>query len=354
MKANESRYQSNIPAKWLFAFAFGEATAPIHDLSISTRSFELTRSPVKIQHCEIQTEEAAFAMADCNPRMPIEVLTLDYDLRIGEQLARALVGANVLERSYRLNLRARLDEPAARVFASCGKLRNVCAFSHYCFHNSIESVGAILNSGALPRAWDVDLHLPNTSNAPGIEAICASSPLLDRAVALRLGNTRNSFLIPRSGRLGRVRRLDESLNMNVFGDARLAAVWADCPLGRPLQAQLRYFVERTYRVEHQPEDLPELEAKLLSFLFYDHHEIEFEKALRALLTTAFAGKPAAEKAAFTTLTYRQQSALKAIAAVEADWWNIGSLVHRLMTSYGFPFWNKEALEKYIAGAEDSK
>lgn len=352
MKANHSRYQSSIPAKWLFTLAFGETTASIHNLSIATRSFDLTRSPVRIQHCEIQTEEAAFALAECNPDRPIEVLTFDYDVQIGERLATALVGADLLERTYRLNIRGRVDEPAARILASCGKLKSVRAFSHFCYHNSIESVGAILGSHQLTGAWDVGLSLPHSQKAPGIESLCANSPLLDRAVALSL-DLRDSCLIPHSGRLGRVRRLAETLNINVFGDARLAAVWADCPLGRPLRAQLRYFVERTYRVEHRAEDLPELEAKLLSFQSYDD-EIEFEKTLRALLTTAFAGKPAAETAAFTTLTSRQQSALKAIAAVKDNWWIIGLLMQRLMKSYGFPFWNKEALEKYIAGTDQAK
>jgi hypothetical protein len=71
------------------------------------------------------------------------------------------------------------------------------------------------------------------------------------------------------------------------------------------------------------------------------------------LATAFSGKPAAEGKPFAELTEPQQSALRAIAELDGDCWNIGSLMQDVMTSYGFPFWGKERLKEYIAGSESA-
>jgi hypothetical protein len=193
---------------------------------------------------------------------PIEVLSLESDLSIGESLATALVGSGVLGRVYRLNIQGPLDAAAARVLAGCEQLRTVRVFSHWCFDNPPEAIQAMIHSPHLTGAWDVNLSLPDSRKLPGIEAMCAESPLLDHAVALGLRGPEQSALIPGSGRLGRVRRLDEFLTIRVLGDARLATVWRDHPIGRPLRARLVDFVDRTYRVNHPLEELPELEKKL--------------------------------------------------------------------------------------------
>src|SRR5262249_47480142 len=152
--------------------------------------------------------------------------------------------------------RSQLDADAACVLAGCEQLRTVRVFSHWCFHNPPEAIQAILHSPHLTGAWDLNLSLPDSRKLPGIETLCAQSPLLDRAVALGLHGPDQSPLIPASNRLGRVRRLDEWLSMHVFGDARLATVWRDHPIGRPLRARVADFVEATYRVKHSLEELP--------------------------------------------------------------------------------------------------
>src|SRR5262249_43947735 len=144
------------------------------------------------------------------------------------------------------------------------------------------------------------------------------------AVALGLSGPEHSPLIPGSGRLSRVRRLDESLNFRVLGDARLASIWRDHQIGRPLRARLADFVESTYRVIHTMEELAELEKKLATISPY-HDAKAFVQNLRAVLATAFSGKPAAEGKPFAELTAPQQSALRAIAQLESDWWCIDAL-----------------------------
>src|SRR5262249_32481929 len=104
MKANVSRYESSISAGRLFDLAFGQASASVQNLSMTTRSFDLTRSADRVQHFDIRTEEAAYALAECNPRQPIEALSFDYDLRVDEPLATALAGADFLGRVYRLEI----------------------------------------------------------------------------------------------------------------------------------------------------------------------------------------------------------------------------------------------------------
>ncbi len=54
---------------------------------------------------------------------------------------------------------------------------------------------------------------------------------------------------------------------------------------------------------------------------------------------------------FTELSEPQQSALRAIAELDGDWWNIDRLMHIVMMSYGFPFWNKESLKEHVAGSK---
>jgi hypothetical protein len=349
MKANESRYRSDVSAKYLFDLAFGDWTASIHNLSITTLSFAMTRSPERVQHCDLRTAVAAQAFAEHDSRLPIEVLCFDSDLSIDEVLATALAGSGVLGRVYRLNLFARLDAAAARILAGCEQLRTVRFFSHSCWKNPPDAIQALIHSAHLTGAWDVTLSLPGSRNVPGIEAMCAESPLLDHAVALGLDGPEQSTLIPSSGRLGRVRRLDESLTMRVLGDARLATVWCDHPVGRPLRARLVDLIERTYRVNQPLEDLPDLEQKLAT-LSPDQDEDGFVRALRAVLATAFSGNPAAEGTPFAELSESQQSALRAVAQLDGDWWNIGGLMHYVMTSYGFPFWDRERLKEYIAGS----
>ncbi len=351
VKANESRYQSAVPPKRLFELAFGEATASIHNLSVATQSFELTRSPERVQHWDIKAREAAFALTECDPGRPIEVLCFTYDLTIDEQLATALAGADVLGRVYRLNLQGRLDESAGRVLADCQRLRNVRAFSHFCPHNPMEAIRPMLHSASLSGVWDVDLYLPAPWKVPAIEAVCTDSPLLDRAVVLDLHGPDQSPLIPRSGRLGRVRQLGEWLAMRVFDDVQLAAVWSDCPLGLPLQTRLSRFVERSYRLKQQKEEVAGLEKKLLAFPAL-HDEEGFEQTLRDLLATAFDGKPVEENAEFDDLSEPQQSALRAIAQVDGNWWNLGGMMNGLLTGYGYRFRDKVSLEEYIEGTEE--
>lgn len=345
MQANEGRYQSDVAPKFLFDLAFGERTASIHNLSIATQSFELTRSPERVQHCDLWTAEAAHAFAERDPQQPIEVLCLDFD--IDKRLAKDLTGCGVLGRVYRLNIRGQLDDTAAGVLAGCEALRTVRVFSHWCFHNPPEAIRAMIHSPHLTGAWDVDLSLPGSRKVPDIEAMCAESPLLDHAVALGLDV--ESTLIPASGRLGRVRRLDESLTMRVLGDARLAAVWRDHPIGRPLRARLADYVERSYRVNHTLDELPGLERKLAELSPFQEEE-GFVQALRAVLATAFGGQPVAEGTPFGELSEPQRGALQAIAALDDDWWCIGGLMRDAMTSYGFPFLDNERLNDYIAGA----
>jgi hypothetical protein len=352
MKVNESRYKSRLRAAWLFDLAFGERTASIPNLSLFTASFDLARSADRIQHCEIRAVEAAHALAACNPRRPIEVLHFDYDLWVKKSVAAALAKSDLFSRVYRFSCKARVDEAAARILARCRHFRNVRDFQFFFNNNSMDTIQTLLNSPHFGGVWDVNLYLPDPWKVNGIEAVCANTPLLDRAVALELHGPDKSPLIPRSGRLGRVRRLGEWISMHVFGDARLAAVWSEHPVGRPLRARLCQFVERTYRVEHKPEDLPELARKLLSTSPF-HDEMAFGLTLRALLATAFDGKPVAEKTRFADLNDQQQNALRTIAQMEADWWNMGSLVRDAIVSYGLLFWDKERLEKYIAGTEES-
>src|SRR5262249_1382254 len=153
---------------WLSDLAFGPMTASIHNFSIAGPGFELTRSPARIQHWEIDSPEAAYAFAASKPARPIEVLTFDADLTLDEPLARALADAEHLSHGYRLNLRARMDTPAARVIGSCSHLRNVREFSHWCFHNSLDAIESILQSQYLARAWNLGLSVPSEYKLPGI------------------------------------------------------------------------------------------------------------------------------------------------------------------------------------------
>ncbi len=146
MQANESRYQSKISPKYLFGLAFGERSASIYNLSIAAPSFDVTRSPERVQHCDLRTADAACAFAECDSRRPIEVLCFESDLSIDESLATALAASDVLGRVYRLNLRGRVAAAAARVLAGCEQLRTVRVFSHWCFHNPPEAIQAMIRA----------------------------------------------------------------------------------------------------------------------------------------------------------------------------------------------------------------
>lgn len=344
MKANEARYASVIAARHLFDIAFGDRTAGIPTVSIATKSFEVTRSAERIQHCDLRTADAVRAFAECDPPQPLDVLCLDCDVPLDEGAAAALADSGVLGRVFRLNLLGPLDAAAAHALAGCGRLRTVRAFRHWCFHNPPEAIRAVLNSPNLTGVWDLSLSPPDSRKLPEIDALCAESRLLDRAVALGL-NGPDASVVCAGGRLGRVRRLDEALTIRVFGDARLATVWLDHPVGRPLRAGLADFVERTYRVEHRLEDLPELERRLATLSPYNDEQ--FLPALRAVSATAFGGKPVAEGTPFAELAPPQQSALRAIARLDGANWNIGGLMHDAVQSYGLRFWDKQSLDKYI-------
>jgi hypothetical protein len=345
MKANVSRYQSRLPSKWLFDLVFDEGTASIHNLSLFTRSFDLTRSPNRIQHCDIHDEDAAYALAACDPRLPIEVLNFDYHVRVDENVAKALAGTGVLGRVYRLSFNAHLDAAGARVLASYGHLENLRDLKFFDNRNAADAVRTFLCSPHLTGVWDLDLSLSGKDSA---DLFYSDARVFERVVALELRGPDRSPRVPLSGRLTRVRRIAEGLNMSIFGDGRLAAIWGNSPLGLPLRARINDFVERKYRVDYKQEDLPDLQKKLLTFEPF-HDENGFEQALRAVLATAFTGKPVPENTSFAALTDKQQSALTAIARVKGDWWNIGGLMNGLMTSYGFGFWDQESLNKYIAG-----
>jgi len=93
--------------------------------------------------------------------------------------------------------------------------------------------------------------------------------------------------------------------------------------------------------------LSDLATRLISQSLGDDNV--FENALRALISTAFAGKPVAEKTPFAALNSAQQSALQAVAEVKPIFWNVGSLMKRVLLSYGFDFIDREKLCKYIDG-----
>ncbi len=339
---------AEVPPEWLLKLAFDNKTANVHNLSLFTATFDLTRSPDRVQHLVILNAEAALALPSIKLNRPIELLMLDNSLMIDAVVASALVKSGVLSTAYRLNISGRLTDEAAQVLADCSDLRKVRVFVY--FHNkpSVDAIRTLLHSPNLVGVWDVNLLLPGPweKNTPSAE-ICADSPFLDRVVALDIHGPDKSPLIPRSGRLGRVRRLGEGLTFSVLGDARLATAWRDAPLGVPLKAKVRDYIERTYRVEHSLDELSDLATRLISQSLGDDNV--FENALRALISTAFAGKPVAEKTPFAALNSAQQSALQAVAEVKPIFWNVGSLMKRVLLSYGFDFIDREKLCKYIDG-----
>lgn len=350
MKANRSRYRSKIPAKWLFEFAFGERTATIQHLSIAAPDFDLTRTPDRIQHCEIYQSKAGQEFAKRNPPQPIESLSFRYDLNVGKPLAAALTSGDWLGKVDRLAFQGEMDEPAARLIADCVHLRNLRDFSYHGSRNPLEASRLILHSPNLRGVWHLSLSLPQLWDAPESADLCAGSPLLDHAAALDIAGPDQSPLIPQSGRLGRVRRLGECTSSRVFGDARLASVWKDHPLGSPLKAKAAHVVKRVFRVEHALADLPDLEAKLLELAAFSEEDV-FQATLRSLLATAFRGQPAPEGARFEYLDEHQQRALRTVAALDESWWTIGGLVRDVTLSYGFDFWEREKLVAYIEGGE---
>jgi len=348
MIANESRYRSTVSPKWLCDLAFGPTAASIHNLSIAGPGFELTRSPVRIQHWKIDSPEAAYAFAASKPGRPIEILTFDYDLTIDEPLARAIAGAEQLSRVYRLNLRAKFDAPAARVLGSSSYLRNVREFSHFCFHHSLEAIESILQSPYLAGVWNLALSLPSEYKLPGIQSVCAKSLLFANAVIL--GVDEDWLCIPQSNRLARVRRISEGLSLRVFGDARIAREWLAHPLGRPLAARLRTFVEKMYTVNHQPAELKRLSDRLIAIPCFSDEKL-FQQILRDFVATAFDGKPVADDTPYSKLDALQQQALQSISQLDPGWWNFGSMMRSVVASYGFAFWSNEKLTAYFAGIE---
>ena len=345
MKENEGRYESQVSAGDLFVFAFGESAAPISNLTMNSRDFELTRSPDRIQHCELRTEAAVSALAERDPTQPIDVLTFDYVLPIHEPVARALTESTFLSRVYRLTVRD-MDDAGAALFAVCPQLASIRGFQFFSPLNSSKVTETVLQSGTLCGVWNVGLYLQDTRKQKDITELCANSPLLDRAVALDIHGPDDSPLIPQSGRLGRVRQLGEWLRMHVFGDARLASIWRDQPISRPLRTELDAFIEWTYRVSHKPDEQPELEKTLLELKLYEDED-QFEETLRDLLAVAFEGQPASDECVFDSLSPSQQNALTAISQMPGGWWGLGGIVKGLLKSYGLDFFGEKHIRKFI-------
>lgn len=345
MKENEGRYESQVSVRDLFAFAFGESVASVSNLTMNSRDFELTRSPDRIQHCELRTEAAVFALAERDPTQPIDLLAFDYDLPIHEPVARALTESSLLSRVYRLTVRD-MDEAGASLFAACPQLASVRGLQFFAPRNSFEVTETVMQSPTLCGVWNVGLYLQDPRRQEGITELSAASPLLNRAVALEIHGPDDSPLIPQSGRLGRVRQLGEWIRMHVFGDSRLASVWRDHPLSRPLRAELEAFIEWTYRVSHKPDEQPELEKTLLALKPYEDKG-RFKETLRDLLAVAFEGQPARDECVFVSLSPSQQSALTAISQMPGEWWNLGGIVNGLVKSYGLGFFGEKHIRKFI-------
>jgi hypothetical protein len=335
IQQHAKEYRSDATAQFVL-----ETVLETRAVSVYSDTVDISRTPYGVEHLILKNAGAVVALAKLDPPVPIESLILET--RLTPEGAEALVRSEVLSRVHRLALRQGLWDDAARALAGCGQLRQVRGFS-LVGHEAISPAAFALLVGSPHLSGLLDLSLwtvPQGGDVP-----LSAAPLLSRLVTLDLHGCENSQALPASGRLTWLRQISEWLTMFLLEDGRLARRWLASGAAAPLAARFRQFLEWVYRVPLPA--VPELIVALRTV----QSEEGTREAIRDLIARAFEGMPIPEGTPFATLSAEQQAAIRAVAEINDYFWCVCGLLSPIFKSYGLPPFQREDLEKYIAGAQ---
>jgi hypothetical protein len=324
----------------------GTAFRGIDHLTIADATLEIARSRDEFQHVVLGSPEAARAFARVDPALPIELLRIEAAL--GADDLAALRRANVFARVYHFCLHACLPDGAMAALTADPGLRHVQALSLCCFHNLSETAFEKFVNCPL---WEQVREFDFSTNVAGAAEIVARSAILPRLVSVGCMDYPRRGLISEGIRLPLLRRIDESLTMTFFTDARQARRLLAAGPSTPLKARLEEFIRRTYSPENHRTleqiiaDLQDLDPRKQSF---DERERRMADGAIALLAKVFEGQPVPDKTAFADLNPAQQDALRLLEEVGRNWWGVGDVMRRPMASYGFDF-HEERFKKFLSG-----
>jgi hypothetical protein len=342
-----AEYQAEISPAEIWRLAHDETLSRLESCTLVHNLLEVGRAPREIQHLTLGGSAAAQAVARLPQRMPIELLKINVPLAADD--VRALLRAEVFARVHRMVIDDGLSDDAMAALVSDPQLAHVqhlnLRFSRELSPKAFETlVNAPQLSGV--REFDFSTSFDNSGD------LFSASKLLPRLVSLGYGNYRQSLAIAQRQRLPLLRRIDESLSMSVFGDARQARRWLDAHPSTPLRARLQHFIARMYDrddARSADEIMEALRRSTAKEIPYDDRERAVDREVTALLANVFQGEPVPTGTNFDNLSPRQQQALALIQEIAADhWWNVGFLIKRPLASYGFDFY-EEKFKEFLAG-----
>jgi hypothetical protein len=327
------RYRSDVTPEFLLETALAAL-----EVSFASDALDVSRTPSGIEHLTVKRDDAVAALARTSPRVPIESLTVETLLTA--EGAEALVRSDLFSRVYQLALRQGLSDEAAQALAACPELRAVRVFS-LAGHKAISPTAFATLVGSPHLAGVLDLS--SWTVPAGGDVALAAAPMLRRLITLDLHDCERSEALPDSGRLAWLRHLSEWLTMYVLEDGPLARRWLKSGAAVLLMAQLRAFLNWVGQVP------PATVSDLIAALGAARGEEGTREAIRNLIARAFDGQPIPRGTPFADLTAEQQAALRAVVAVDDYFWCVAGLLSPVFKSYGLPPFQREDLEKYIAG-----
>ncbi|MGL6075172.1 MAG: hypothetical protein ACRC8S_13510 [Fimbriiglobus sp.] len=342
MMANEKRYQSQVPIDDYLAWFFSESPSKLPNLSLTTLALEITRDRDRLTTCEIRSSAAAVAFARHAPPLPIEHWSFDFDSDIKARAIRAMCEAKVWERIYGLSWYGDVTEEAVDLLQDEPGLRSIRRMSLSLGRDCENATRRLLTLPNWLGLWQLSLPMKAEEMLELLDL-----PVLNHLTHIGGWGQDVAKRLAETGRLARLRSVDEGLHMSIFEDARLAQRWLEFPLGRPLVAGLQAFVARMYRIEYPPSELPRIIEALRQALHGPFEELW--PALHRVFSTAFQGTPCPEGTLYVNLTPAGQAALQALREVDDGLWNYDNHIRSVVYSYGFHFWGKEVLENYILG-----
>lgn len=342
MRSKKKRYRDRLPPDVVINLALGRASADIEEFTAVAESFNLRRLGGRVD-VAIKRLDALRALHGCRSRLPANTLCIDPTL--DATAAKALAASDLLSRVYRLEVK--VDDAAASSLAGCPGLRSVRALDIRGFGGSLSAFRSFVDSPHLRGTWELSLD----ADIAGADEALSQSALPESIVVLELSGDGleprdRASEVAHSGKLARLRRLGEGLELRVFSDARIATGWRESGATPTLMARFRKFVQDIYRVEGSTGDLPALKRKLLWKRLEKKEGVE---VVRSLLATAFHGRAIAEGQAFASLDAVQQDVLTTIAACGGRGEDLNYFLHAVLTSYGLPVWDLKQLKNYIAG-----
>lgn len=341
------QYRSDIAESEIIELV-ADVFSSIPNVSVVGDTLEISRAPHELQHVTLGGSAAADALAAWRPELPIEMLKTTASL--SADAFRALEQAKVFCHVHRLYIDECLTDDAMAALTNDASLAGVQMLKISCFHElSAEAFAMLVECPHLSSVRDFSF----STNVENATATFARSPLAQQVVSLGCYQYRESRVIPETQQLPLLRRIDESLTMEIFDDARIARVWLAANPSPPLRTRLAEIVQRTYEV-NDPRSTEQIILDLNRFndhsIDYDTREATLEKDVIALLHRVFAGEPAPPGKLFGELSAQQQHALQALAKIEDGW--SGDSLRSPLASYGFDFY-EDMFEEFLQGKRTS-